>query len=234
MATITATVTPYTTPPSVTLVCSGGVGAVQRVQGGVSTPVRGTEDPAWVGTVLDYECPQETVVAYVFAGATSPAVMMPDVGVWMIPAGRPELAVQLAVKDYPSWSRPARMSITEVPGRPNDVVVSQVKRSSRRGSMTVQVRSLTDYATLDACLEITGAMLLSSPARHYPLELRALWVVVGDVDEAFVGVQDVPLWILTLPLLRQDRPEVVDNPAGHTINDLVGPISGLVGTIGTL
>jgi len=239
MAMITATVTPGTTPPSVTIVTTwdGGfapnMGPVERVQDGVSTPVRGTEGlVTWVDlTILDYECPQETPVTYTFAGATSPAVEMPDVGVWLIPAGRPELAAQLVVQTYPSWARPVQAWGVDIPGRPNPVVVSSTKRSSRRGSIDVIIReNLTDYATLDACLEVTGPMLLSSPARHHPLEVRALWVVIGDVDEESFGPSSAMWWVFTLPLIRVDRPEVVAVEARHRWVDQVGRWSAQVGT----
>jgi len=88
--------------------------------------------------------------------------------------------------------------------------------------MAVLVLDRDEYATLDACLEVTGPMLLSSPAAHYPLEQRALWVTVGDVDEEPVEDESGPLWILTLPLTRVDRPEVVAAESGHRWVDEVG------------
>lgn len=228
MATITAVVTPNTTPPSVTLVAAGGVGVINRIQGGVATPVRGT-DAAFVGTILDYGAPQETPVTYTFAGATSVAVEMPDVGVWLIPAARPELASQLTVSEYPSWSRPVQQWATEVPGRANDVVISSSKRGSRRGSLVVVVLDPAAFAVLDACLEVTGAMLLSTPAGHWPLESRLVWVTVGDVGESSAGSIE-PTWLLTLPLTRVDRPAVVAVIAGHRWVDQVGTWRVQVGT----
>ena len=236
-ATITATVTPGTTPPSVTLgytiFIPGRGSPIWRVQDGVSTPVRGTEGGVWGGgVILDYECPQETPVTYTFGlgieEVTSALVEMPDVGVWLIPAGRPELAAPLLVQTYPVWGRSAQSWEAVIPGRPNSVVVSSPARSSRRGSMTVMVQDRDEFATLDACLEVTGPMLLSSPAAHYPLEARALWVVIGDVTEE--PVEGDPLWILTLPLTRVDRPVVVAAEAGHRWVDQVGKWAAQVGT----
>ena len=195
--------------------------------------MRGTAvwaDSEW--TLLDFECPQETPVTYRYAGVTSALVEMPDVGVWLIPPGRPEFAAQLNMAEYPEWLRPIQESVTDIPGRPNSVVVQTARRGSRRGSLKVWARNLDLFATLDACLEVTGPKLLSSPVRHHPLEQRGLWVTVGDVGETFPGVQGVPIWLLTLPLTRVDRPEVVAIEAGHRIMDEVGTWLEATGLLG--
>jgi len=225
-AAITATVTSGTTPPSITLVASGGVGVVQRIQGGVATPVRGT-DAAFAGTVLDYEVPQEVSVTYTFAGATSPARTLPDVGVWMVPVGRPELAVQITVAIHDSWDTPAGQDIARTPGRKFPLVVSWGARGGAAGKFEIILADYTAEVALIAALADQAIIWLSSHARHG----LGGYMSIGDVGwSRQLSYSRDEARRVALPYVMVDRPEVVDAPAGHRWVDQVGAWAQQIGT----
>ena len=227
MATITATVSTLTSPPSVSVVCAGGVGAVMRVQGGVSTPVRGTESPAWVGTVLDYCCQQQTPASYTFAGASSALVEMPEVGEWMFPVGRPELGMALRITKHDGWETPGSQSVARIPGRAYPVVVAWGARSAEAGTFEVTTDTRADEVALKAVLANQDVVFLSTHA-NYGL---AGYLSIGDVSWARqIATSRDEARKVTLQYVAVDRPVTVAVEAGHRWADEVGKWSAQVGT----
>jgi hypothetical protein len=226
---IVAAVTPDTTPPSVTVVVTGGTGVVNRVVIGspnVSTPVRGT-DAAFTGTILDYECPQETLVYYTFPGVASAFLTMPDVGEWLFPVGHPELAVRLKITGHDGWETPGSQDIVRIPGREFPVVVSWGVRGAASGKFEVTTASQSDEDALKAVLADQATCFLTSHAGHG----LSGYMAIGDVSwSRQVAYSRDQVRKVSLPYTMVDRPEIITANATHRIVDLVGTISGLAGT----
>jgi hypothetical protein len=199
------TVEQWATPPRVRIDTTAT--SVSRVEDGVPIPVRGD---VVGGVIYDYECPQETPVAYTDGTATISAEM-PDVGVWIIPPGRPELAAQMPVNQggFSGWSRAAVSSSLTIPGRTNPITKS-FSRSGRTGKITGLVLSADDFATLSACLDVAGPMFLSFPSSQWPAFGLVSWVTIGDVQET--PLEDLTgrqTWTVGFDVTPTDRPDSV-------------------------
>lgn len=221
---IVATVEPDAVAPRVQIVTTGL--DVYRVQGGVSTRVRGG---VVGGVIYDYECPQETPVTYVTGAEVAGPVEMPDIGLWLIHPGTPELSRRVVLSAHDGWVTPAMSSSVDVPG--GDTFAVSFPRSSDVGSLLVKLWTREDVDDFRALVADGGALFLSAP---YDLGIGCGYVLLGDVSWARVGQRSgSQMRFVSFPFRFVRRPEVIASTS-VTIDGLTGTIDSLTGTIDTL
>jgi len=194
--------------PYVTVTKTGTDGdySVTRTVAGVITPVRGTLTvTAGTGNLVDREAPQGTSVTYTVGAETSTPTVTLSVGSYLIHPTNSSLDMAVMVGDYPTWTRRVAQDTFLPLGSGKPIVVSGARGAREGGGFSVMVRSAAESTALEALLESSRILLLSTVQYRAPY----LWVAVGDEswEPLTKGASDV-LWRVTLPLTEIDRPEV--------------------------
>jgi hypothetical protein len=108
---------------------------------------------------------------------------------WLKSVSYPVLNMPIRVDSQPSINRPARQGIFDVLGRPDPIVVTDV-RSTGRGDIRFMLDDAADQADLDALLDLGEPLLIQAPPTDHWIDR---FVVFGDhtrargVDKAKVG-----------------------------------------------
>lgn len=197
--------------------------AVYRTIGTDTIRVRGV---AVEGVIYDHELPQAAEATYTDGLETSGVVVMPDVGVWLVHLGNPDLSVRVDIATHPSWGRPAQRSVLEIPE--GGAIAVSFARAKARGTFSVNVY---DEARMAALLADGSTLFLSTPPYA---GLGPAYVSIGDAGWNRVA----PHWyeterLLDLPYIEVNRPTFVPSST-VTIGSLNGTIGSLVGTIADL
>lgn len=180
----------------------------------------------------DFDAPQSRPVRYETSTELSDYVVMPPVGVWLIPAEAPELGAPLVLEKgaFSGWRRGADRTVTEVPGRANAVAVDFTRKAAS-GQLKAVTMDPEDSARLMDCLNVPGPAFLSLSSSEWPGFERVSWVSIGDVeDQPQTDLAGRQVWVTTFDIAPVDRPELV-NGARERIVDLVGRIMDLPGRV---
>jgi hypothetical protein len=225
----TVTIEADHTPPRVRIDTTAQT--VTRLDDGATEAVTVRGSGSIVGGVIyDYECPQEMPVTYSDGDGLDVTVELPNVGDWLIHLGTPELSCLAVIRQHSGAESPLLQSVADIPGGPT-FVNTFGPRASERGSFTVNTYSPDETAALRALLADGTVLFLNS---HADLGFGPAYISVGTVDWSrrfnWTG-DDGRVW--SLPYVEVDRPESVQ-AVGDRIEDLVGTIAGLSGTIADL
>lgn len=197
---------PYVT---VTKTGTNGDYTVTRTVAGVVTPVRGVLTVAGgTGNLVDREAPQGLSVTYTVGGESSTPTVTLSVGSYLIHPTNSALDMAVMVAEYPTWQRSTPTDVFRPLGSATPIVVSGTRGAREGSEFSVLVRSAAEATALDALLESTRIVLLST------LQYRApyVWAAIGEEswEPLTKGPADV-LWRVRLPLTEIARPEVTSS-----------------------
>ncbi len=196
---------------------------------GNTRPVR-LGDPAtltsgvWVG--YDYESwfgEESTYTATTAGGSLTAGPVILDVDqIWLRHPGVPSLSMAVDFQGEGEPVRPVTQAVIEPIGRREPIVVTDGRRRSKRGELTLRTETLEELAALVAILDDASVLLLSLPAGlGYGMDGNQ-YLSLGDLREARFQPDYYPHpWrIWTLPYI------VVGRPAGglqseRTYSDLL-------------
>lgn len=195
--TLTATPEPSNAPPRVLiqLTYTGQTSAtiVRNDPDGTQTPVRLAEPAtldgtgSWVG--YDYESwfgASTTWTATTGAGSvTSSAATLSVPDVWLRHPGVPSLSQRVDFQGEGTPVRAAVRAVLQPLGRATPVVVSDGRRKSKAGQITLRTKSDAETDALLALLDDLSQLLLDVPPdKLYGSTLRHQYLSLGDLTES--------------------------------------------------
>ncbi|WP_018385250.1 hypothetical protein [Wenjunlia vitaminophila] len=195
-----------------------------RVAGGQRTLVRGPDGltdhmliPSDTIVIEDYEAPLGVPLTYVTelwnvdGSAGGSRTSVPPVTLepgdanttWLKDPSRPQLNMRLLIRQAPDWQQPVEQSVLRVRGRPNAVIVSDV-RGGREGDLVLWTQSDSERDALRYLLASSDVLLWQS---HPRMGEPDVYVSVGQTTAARVTTYAPEPWReWTLPLVEQDQP----------------------------
>lgn len=203
---------------------------------GAYTVVRGVPD---AGVLYDYECPQETPVSYSSMSSRvlplpagheeSTPVELPEMGLWLVHPGAPDLSRRVTLSSHDGWVTPSASSTVDIPG--GDTFAVTFRRGSDAGSLLVKLWNRTDVDDFRALVGDGSVLFLSAP---HDLGIGSGFVCLGDVSWTRVGQRtDSQHRFASFSFRFVRRPAVLASTAA-TIDALTGTIDSLTGTIDSL
>lgn len=218
--TLTAMAEPGNNPPRVLLqlTYTGQTSAtiVRNDPDGSQTPVRLAEPAAldgsgsWVG--YDYESWFESATTYTATTAggsiTSSSFTLDVTSCWLRHPGVPSLSQQV---DYQGEGEPVRsvtQAVLEPLGRSTPIVVSDGKRKSKRGELTLRTHDDDEHGKLVALLDdVTPLLLDVPPSKQFGADLSHQYLSLGDLTQRrLVTFYKHPWRIWTAPYIVVGRP----------------------------
>lgn len=188
---------------------------------GRSRPVR-LGEPAtlvsgiWAG--FDYESwfgEPATYTATTGAGSVSTSAVTLDVDtIWLRHPGVPSLSLEVDFQGWGTPVRPVNQAALDVLNRRDPVVVSDSRRKSPRGTLTLRTHTLDEMAALLELLDdVTPLLLDVPPAKLYGVVHE--YLALGDLSEDRLRPDYYPHpWrVWTCPYT------VVDRPAGGLVSE---------------
>jgi hypothetical protein len=194
--TLTVTPEPGNNPPRVLLelVYTGQTSAtiVRTDPDGTQTPVRLAEPAAldgsgaWVG--YDYESWIGASFSYtattVAGSVTSSAVTLPATDTWLRHPGIPSLSLKVDFQGEGTPVRAVVQSVLQPLGRATPIVVSDGRRKTKTGQITLRTKSDAETDALLAILDDCSVLLLDiPPEKPYGSTLRHNYLSIGDLTE---------------------------------------------------
>jgi hypothetical protein len=184
---------------------------------GSQTPVRLAEPAAldgsgeWVG--YDYESWFESSTTYTAttgAGSiTSSAVTLSVSDIWLRHPGVPSLSLQIDFQGDGTPIRSVMQAVLEPLGRTYPIVVSDGRRKSKRGDITIRTKSDSEHDALVALLaDVTPLLLDVPPSKGFGVDLTHQYLAIGDLTQARLRPDYyVHTWrIWTAPYIIVGRP----------------------------
>ena len=194
--TLVATPEPANDPPRVLLelTYTGQTSAtiVRTDPDGSQTPVRLAEPVALDGSgsavLYDYESWFEEDFSYTATtagGSVSSSSVSLDVSdVWLRHPGIPSLSQQIDFQGEGDPSRPVVQAVLEPLGRAYPIVVSDGRRKSKRGDLTIRTANDTEHVALLALLDDAAPLLLDvPPSLGWGSDLTHQYLTVGDLAQ---------------------------------------------------
>jgi hypothetical protein len=184
---------------------------------GSQTPVRlgepATLDGAgsWVG--YDYESwfgQWSQYTAVTVAGSITASTVSLDVDdVWLRHPGIPSLSMQVDFQGDGAPQRTVVQAVLEPLGRTYPVVVSDGRRKSKRGEITLRTKSDAEHTALLALVDDAVPLLLDvPPGKGYGADLTHQYLAIGDLTQSRLRPDYYPHpWrIWTAPYIVVGRP----------------------------
>jgi hypothetical protein len=173
--------------------------------------VAGFDHEPLFGVGLSYVAQAFDVTGALLGSSTAAAITLPSpagFAVWMKSLSNPLLSVMVDVAAAPQWSADIAEGVIQVIGRPDPIVVQDV-RQYETASAQVFTQTAAAEAALVALLASPGPYLMQFPG----LGLADRYVTVGKYDHQGVASSPDPFRVWNLALRQVGRP----NPAGWSV-----------------
>lgn len=159
---------------------------------------------------LSYVATAYGATGNVLATSAAASITLPSSGpgMWLKSLTTPSMSVSPTPAAAPQWDADIAQGTIWVIGRPDPIVVSDV-RQYESTTLTAYTQSATDDANLKALLGTPGPYLVQFPALGTPDR----YVTVGKVSRVGVATSPDPMRVWTLPLQQVARP----NPLGWRV-----------------
>lgn len=219
--TLVATPEPSADPPRIKLelTYTGQTSAtiVRTDPDGSQTPVRLAEpvtlDGAGSAVLYDYESWFGSSTSYTATTAggsvSSSAVSLAVTDVWLRHPGIPSLSQQVDFQGDGAPQRPVVQAVLEPLGRTYPVVVSDGRRKSKRGEITLRTKSDAELTALVALVDdVTPLLLDIPPGKAFGPDLQHQYLAIGDLTQSRLRPDFYPHpWrILTASYIVVGRP----------------------------
>jgi hypothetical protein len=168
-----------------------------------------------VYTLLDGECPLDTLVRYEVLAPTitggrvtsDPAVLESNRRVWLTHPGNPSQPLQVDLREKPVRDYPIQQGKFRPMNRRYAVVVSNASRQGAEGEIKFNVLSMDHRERLLAMLEDGSPLLLRSPEDyHFDTGWLSLETVKDD-PEGRLAYQDA--WLISAPFTEVEAPSAL-------------------------
>lgn len=180
------------------------VRGISMAPGGV---IAGVDHEAPFGVALSYVAKAYDVSGALLATSTAAAITVPmpaaGFAVWLKSLATPSLSVTLDVAASPQWSADIAEGVIQVVGRPDPIVVQDV-RQYETATMQAITQTAAEETALKTLLAAVGPYLLQMPG----LGASDRYVTVGKYDHVGVGTNISPFRVWNLPLRQVARPAV--------------------------
>lgn len=214
--TVTPTIAVGTPVPTinVAVVWTGATSVVvERMQGGVATPIRQSPLDPTTGPFADQEAPQGVAVTYRAypAGApgsavTSGSVTLPATGEYLIHPGQPSMSMQVKVIDDIEWTEGIDADAVQPDAK--NPIITWGTRQSRAGQLRIRLIGSAQTAAFRALLASSPVLMLST----WEYQVRTGWFFLGAATWTPRSANpSVEQWWVTMPAREVTRPTVVSS-----------------------
>lgn len=208
---VLVTVTDSGTPlvASATVIRTGSDGTqIVRTPDGLPLAINGTTH---IGTVYDYEASFD--VSYVYSTIETPvtpssSVTLTSAVVWLVHPGTPLLSMPVlrGIESHREHAYTANLGIFDVQGRADAIVITDGRRKTPSGTLTVMTQTTAELLALRAVVRDLTPLLLNVPATMQ-MGLATSYLSIGDVSEVRETDADPePFYTSSLPYRVVGRP----------------------------
>lgn len=168
-----------------------------------------------VYTVLDGECPLDTVVTYQvsYPGITGgwvvsdPASLPSNRKAWLTHPSTPDSPMLIGLRRKPKLDYPIQQGVFQPINRRRKVVVTAAQRQGAEGTVEFNALSVDSRTQLLGMFADGAPVLLRAPAEyHYPDRWMAL-ATVSDDPEDRLAWQDA--WLISSPFVEVEAPSAL-------------------------
>lgn len=166
-------------------------------------------------TILDGECPLDTLVTYqvTYPGITggwvlsTPATLLSSMRSWLTHPSNPDEPIQINLRRKPKRDYPIAQGVFAPIGRRNKVVVSASVRQGAEGTIEFNALSANDRETLLGMFADGQPVLVRAPADyHFEDQWLSLATVSDDPEDRLAYVD---AWLISAPFIEVEAPSVL-------------------------